>query len=314
MDVLPSDPNKAILKHLHLNTLRLKLEFEDVFRFTFDSVREFYNSYSEDRVGDVQAVKNSAEKIFDLSLELKNYPYLVLDYQLDGYYLFNHVVKSAFYTLLIANSLDYSKSRLIDLIFGALLADVGMSKIPNSILEKPSPLTEEEYSQVRTHTISGYQFLTKTCKLKHNQCILALQHHENYDGTGYPSKIRKNEIEETVCIFSIADNFTAMIGDRPWRKRFLPYDAMKSMISVTMNKFDLNILKLFLNKISIYPIGSYVELSDGSIAKILDSNNGKMLRPSIHLVENMENLPEEGYFNLSLETNLTITKAVNLQT
>ena len=88
---------------------------------------------------------------------------------------------------------------------------------------------------------------------------------------------------------------------------------MKTMISVTMNKFDLNILRIFLNKFSIYPVGSFVELSDGSTAKVLEANNTKMLRPSIYIVKDASgNIPSvEQYINLALENDITITKAVD---
>ena len=91
----------------------------------------------------------------------------------------------------------------------------------------------------------------------------------------------------------------------------MPYDAMKMMISLTMNKFDLNILRIFLNKVSIYPVGSYVELSDGSKARVLESNNAKMLRPSLYLLQDPSGQKplEETYINLVNENELTIVKA-----
>jgi HD-GYP domain-containing protein (c-di-GMP phosphodiesterase class II) len=156
--------------------------------------------------------------------------------------------------------------------------------------------------------------LTKTYKIKNSLATIALQHHENYDGTGYPQKLRKQEIEEQACIYTIADNFCALTANRPWRRKFQPYDAMKTMISVTMNKFDLNLLRIFLNKISMYPVGSFVELSDGSIGQVLDANNAKMLRPSLVIVREADGMiPRAGanYTNLVLENQLYITKAID---
>jgi HD-GYP domain-containing protein (c-di-GMP phosphodiesterase class II) len=312
-DSLPADPNKAILKLLHMNTEKSRTEFENVYKTAFLAVQDFYRKFSEDRQADVNSIRTAGDKIYDFTKVYPNFPYLLLNHREEGYYLYNHSVKATFYTMLIAYALDFSKPRALELAFSSLIADCGMAKVPSNISEKKGTLTESEYKIVQKHTVTAYQYLTKVMKLRHNQAVVSLQHHENYDGTGYPSKINKTEIDEITCIYSLADNFSALISDRPWRKKFLPYDAMKTMISVTMNKFDLNILRIFLNKISIYPVGSFVELSDGSIAKVLEANNTKMLRPSIYTVKDSSGNPplSEQYFNLALENDITITKAVD---
>lgn len=312
-DTLPADPNKAILKLLHMNTEKSRKEFENVYKFAFSAVQDFYRKFSEDKQADIVQIRQAGDKIYDFTKAFPNFPFLLLSHREEGYYLYNHSVKSTFYSMLIASALDFSKPRALELAFSSLIADCGMAKVPSNISEKKGTLTESEYKAVQKHTVLAYQYLTKVLKLRHNQAVISLQHHENYDGTGYPSNLKKTEIEETSCIYTLADNFSALISDRPWRKKFLPYDAMKTMISVTMNKFDLNILRIFLNKISIYPVGSFVELSDGSTAKVLEANNAKMLRPSIYIVKDASgNIPSvEQYINLALENDITITKAVD---
>jgi HD-GYP domain-containing protein (c-di-GMP phosphodiesterase class II) len=306
-----SNPNSAILKLLHSSTNKLKPEFENVYKYSYLAVKDFYTHVAEDEVCSTNDLRAASEKIYDFTCSCSNYPYLLLYHKEDGDYLYNHVVKSTFYSLLIASAMDYSKPLILELAFACLLADCGMSKISPSITKSTSKLSADEIIEVQKHPMLGYQYLTKSLKLRHNQAVIAYQHHENYDGTGYPSRSKKTEIEEISCIYTIADNFSALISDRPWRKAHMPYDAMKMMISVTMNKFDLNILRIFLNKVSIYPVGSYVELSNGSVAKVLESNNAKMLRPSLYLLQDPSGQKplEETYINLVNENELTIVKA-----
>lgn len=309
-----SDPDKQHLKNIHFNILKHKEEFLRVYKEAFDTVQNFYRKVAEDKMTDISQIRYVAEQIVDHVKVNPNFSFLLLNYHLDGYYLYNQVVHATFYALLIAMGLEYSRPRLVDLAYSALLADVGMSKIPAYISEKNATLNEEEYKVVKKHPLFGYQVLTKTYKIKNSLATIALQHHENYDGTGYPQKLRKQEIEEQACIYTIADNFCALTANRPWRRKFQPYDAMKTMISVTMNKFDLNLLRVFLNRISMYPVGSYVELSDGSIAQVLDANNAKMLRPSLVIVRDSDGrVPRDGgnYLNLVLENQIYITKAID---
>jgi HD-GYP domain-containing protein (c-di-GMP phosphodiesterase class II) len=309
-----ADPDKQALKNIHYNIIKTKDEFYRVYKDAFESVQSFYRKVSEDKPFETNQIRIAAEQIVDYIKSNPQFSFLLLFYNLDGYYLYNQTVKATFYSVLIAAAMEYSRPRLIDLAFSCLLADVGMAKIPPNISEKNGTLNEEEYKVIKKHPLFGYQVLTKTYKLKNSLATVALQHHECYDGSGYPQKLKKQEIEEAACIYTIADNFCALISNRPWRRRFQPYDAMKTMISVTMNKFDLNILRIFLNRISVYPIGSYVELSDGSIGQVIEANNAKMLRPSLVIVKNSYGeTPNAGdnYLNLVLENQIYITKAVD---
>lgn len=308
-----SDPHKAILKLLHTNTNKQKVSFDNVCKYSYLAVQDFYNHCEEDTLCSTNDIRTAAEKIYDFTNTCPNFPFLLLEKKDTGIYLYDHAIKSAFYAMLIASAMDYSKPRAIELVFSSLIADCGMAKISSSITESSNPLTAEELIEVQKHPIIGYHYLTKTLKLRHNQAVIAYQHHENFDGSGYPSRSKKTEIEEIACIYTIADNFSALISDRPWRKAYIPYDAMKMMISTTMNKFDLNILRIFLNKISIYPVGSYVELSDGSIARVLEANNAKMLRPSLYIIRdgNGQKPVVDSYLNLVIENELTIVKAID---
>ncbi|MCB1177039.1 MAG: HD-GYP domain-containing protein [Leptospiraceae bacterium] len=311
-----SDPDKQALKDIHYNIIKTKDEFYRVYKDAFDSVQAFYKKVAEDKPSETNQIRQAAEQIVDYIKMNPNFSFLLLFYNVEGFYLYNQSVKATFYAVLIAAALEYSRPRLVDMAFSCLLADVGMAKIPPNISEKNGTLNEEEYKVIKKHPLFGYQVLTKTYKLKNSLATIALQHHEAYDGSGYPQKLRKQEIEEPTCIYTVADNFAALTSNRPWRRRFQPYDAMKTMISVTMNKFDLNLLRVFLNKISIYPVGSYVELSDGSIGQVLEANNAKMLRPSLVIVKDPEgNTPNTGigenYINLVLENQIYITKGVD---
>ncbi len=300
------------LKTLYEQITKSKSQFSTLYRESLETVQYIYRQVSEDKTVEINMFRDVAEKLTEHVKSTPNVAFNILTVPSGGYYLYNQVLQSTLYSLVIGNCMEYSKPKMTDLGIASLFSDIGMTKIQPYISEKTNPLTEEELKTIRKHTVLGYQILTKLIKIKNNLALTALQHHENFDGSGYPQKLSGSNIEEFARIHAIADNFTAQINMRPYRKKILPYEAIKSMISVDMNKFDLKIVRIFLNKISMYPIGSSVELSDGRTAIIIDSNSAKPLRPSLKLMQDASGayLKDLDFLNLLNDTNIYITKAI----
>lgn len=309
--------NEHDFKLLQLKNTYLQIEknipaFEAVFKDSFVVMQALFRKISEDKAFDINPVRDTADKLVDQVKANPHLCYCLINHKPSGYYLYNQVVYATLFGLMIGMLLEYSRPKMIELAISGLLADIGMAKIPSIISEKNSTLTDEEFKVIKKHPLFGYQILTKVLKLKNALGLVALQHHENFDGTGYPQRIQKKEIDEFARVFTIADNFAAHILDRPWRKALLPYEAMKNMISLNTNKYDLGYIRLFLNKIAMYPIGSWVELSDASKAVVIDSNPNKPLRPSLMVVRNSNGIKTKDatFINLSEEDKIYITKAI----
>ncbi|HMV45348.1 MAG TPA: HD domain-containing phosphohydrolase [Leptospiraceae bacterium] len=300
------------LKNIHLQIEKSIPSFEAVFKDSFIVMQALFRKISEDKPFDINPVRDVADKLVDHVKANNHLCYCLIQHTPSGYYLYNQVVYATLFALLIGHLLEYSRPRMIDLAISGLLADIGMAKIPSIISEKNATLTEDEFKVIKKHPLFGYQILTKVLKLKNALGLVALQHHENFDGTGYPQRIQKKEIDEFARVFTIADNFAAHILDRPWRKALLPYEAMKNMISLNTNKYDLTYIRLFLNKVAMYPVGSWVELSDASKAIVIDSNPNKPLRPSLMVVKNSNGvkIKDSTFINLSEEDKIYITKAI----
>jgi HD-GYP domain-containing protein (c-di-GMP phosphodiesterase class II) len=228
-------------------------------------------------------------------------------------YTLTHSVNVTFYSLIIGMALKYSPIKLNDLGLGTLLIDAGMIKLPVYIIHKQSNLTDQEYNQIKTHPLLGYKALKELGKTKESSAIISLQHHEQFDGKGYPRGLRGNDIDEFARIAAIADSYEAQITNRSYRKKVFFYHAMRNLLSSGVNKFDPVILRLFLSRMSVYPIGSIVELNDGSIGIIIGSVPEKPLRPIIKLVFDKERLRIEhtNIINLLTESTLYIARALD---
>ena len=193
-------------------------------------------------------------------------------------------LNSTIIALVVGLTLKYNSHRLMQLATGCLMHDVGMVQVPDTIIAKTEKLTDDELGQIRTHTLLGYQHLSKNMRYPEDIAVMSLQHHEKWDGTGYPRRLKGEEIKPMARIISIADAYLAMVKDRPYRTSMIGYTAVKAILGDNGSHFDPKMLKAFLSSIGIYPVGSIVQLSDSSIGRVLSPNADAPLRPKLELL------------------------------
>ena len=141
------------------------------------------------------------------------------------------------YSLLMGRNLKFSQEEMVRLSHGALLHDIGKIGVPDAILMKPGPLTEEEWAIMRTHPELGFQMVSDVRQLERAREII-LNHHERFDGKGYPRGLRGDAIPLPARVFSIADSFDAMISDRPYRKGMTMEEARAELRRCAGTQFD----------------------------------------------------------------------------
>jgi len=164
-----------------------------------------------------------------------------------------------------------------------VLHDIGKIHIPSELLNKPGQLTDLEMNLVKTHPQGGYEVL-KTIAYPWPVADVVLQHHEAYDGSGYPRKLKGDSISVFAKIVSISDAFIAMTRKRSYRDEHLSYQAMKTILSGASRKFDPEIVKVFLSNLAIYPVGSIVQLSNNAVGRVISANPALPLRPRIAII------------------------------
>ncbi len=222
-------------------------------------------------------------------------------------------VNGAILSAVIGMVLKYSGHRLNQLATGALLHDIGMTKVPKEILRKTEKLTPEDQNQIRTHPIHSYRFLTRELKYPEEIGVIALQHHEHWDGQGYPRRIKGEDINLSARIVAVADAYIAMINDRPHRGALIGYAAMKSVLNDNGRHFDPRVLKAFLESMGIYPIGSLVQLNNSSIGRVTVTHSEAPLRPVVELIidEYGNSLSEREAVDLLERKGLFIVRAMD---
>lgn len=193
-------------------------------------------------------------------------------------------INIAILSVVIGTTLRLPPYRLAYLSSGALLHDAGMLRIPESIVKKKGGLTEEEIQKIRAHPLLSYRIITKELLYPDDVGLIGLQHHERWDGEGYPRKNSSGDIDALARIVSVADAFEAMVSIKPYRNSMIGYAAMKNLLSDNSRRFDPDILKAFIKSMGIYPLGSTVLLNNAAIARVIETHADSPLRPKLRLI------------------------------
>jgi len=156
-----------------------------------------------------------------------------------------HSTRLAEWGLRVARDLGVPESRMPDLEMGALLHDIGKIGVPDHILNKPSRLTAEEYEIVKRHPEFGWTVIRNLPGLEQTS-LYVLHHHENFDGTGYPARLRDSEIPIGARIVSVIDAFDAMVSSRPYRAGLPLEEAIKRLHQSSGTQFDPDVVKSFV--------------------------------------------------------------------
>lgn len=199
-------------------------------------------------------------------------------------YTFDHSVNVCVLSIVTGIALGYDKEKLLKLGVGAILHDIGKVLIAQEILNKPGALDEREYSEIKKHTELGYHTIVRHTELHASSMMVVLEHHERYNGTGYPAGKKKNEIHEFSRIVAIADVYDALTSDRVYKKKIHPDEAIEYLVSMGNHDFDDEILEKFLQYVTGYPIGTVVLLNSGIRGVISGNNKDYPSRPKVKCI------------------------------
>jgi HD-GYP domain-containing protein (c-di-GMP phosphodiesterase class II) len=197
-------------------------------------------------------------------------------------YLAAHALTTAVVSTLIGSRMGFGIAQVKSLAYGALLSDVGMTQIPRAIREKPESLDNYELARVKLHTATGLDLLSALRGLPAEVPYIVYQSHERADGSGYPCGKKDVVTHPLARIVGVADLFTAMCSNRPYREAHIPYRAMETLLHLAAKKqFNPEVVRAFLEAHSLFPVGSFVLLNDNRLARVIASNPDAFARPVI---------------------------------
>ncbi|HET8706370.1 MAG TPA: HD-GYP domain-containing protein, partial [Pseudomonadales bacterium] len=196
-------------------------------------------------------------------------------------YTYKHSMATSVWAVALGRQIGLPRVDLGTLAMGALMIDVGKLGLPQHILNKPERLTAEEFDIVKSHVELGVKMLKDGSDATRLVLEMVLTHHERFNGSGYPRKLKGNLIPIFGRIAAIADCYDAMISERTYANAISPSFAVRKLYEWRNIDFQAELVEEFIQAIGIYPAGTIVELSTGEIAIVVAENRERRLRPKV---------------------------------
>ncbi len=213
-------------------------------------------------------------------------------------YTFYHSVNTSLLALALGRNLGFDRGGLHQLGVGTLLHDIGKTKIPLEILNKPGRFEAKEFEIMQQHVMHGVEILSTTTGLDEPFFKPTLEHHERVDGTGYPHRRKKSDLSEYGLIAAVVDIYDAVTSDRCYHKAKPPHEALQFLYQLGQRgHVDSRLVQRFIQIVGVYPVGSCVGLNTGETAIVRKLNHDKPLEPHVIIVKSAGNTllskPEE---------------------
>lgn len=220
-------------------------------------------------------------------------------------YLYQHSLNVCVYTTMLGINFGYNRDELTALGMGALLHDIGKTRVPPELLKKPGLLTAEEYEQMKRHTEYGYEILRREAGVPTTTALCALQHHERLDGSGYPFGIQGSEIHNFSKWIGMVDSYDAMTTNRIYKEPMLPHQAVEALYAGTGTQYEQSMVQLFRDKVAIYPVGMTVRLQTGEVGVVVDVRSNCPHRPVIRVLQDDEGVRLRAPYEIDMSLQLT---------
>jgi HD-GYP domain-containing protein (c-di-GMP phosphodiesterase class II) len=218
----------------------------------------------------VKKIARTIQSLVDICLEDDHTFLGVASVKSGDAYAPHHAANTAVLSIALGEKLGLSKVELAELGMAALFCDIGLRSVPPSIADKPAALNAEERAVMEQHPQRGVEFLLGEGALTRSvltRVVVAFEHHRGVDGGGYPSLPLAPDLFSRIV--AIAEAYDALTTDRPWGRAYLPDEALARMLAESGRRFDPVLLKVFVNSLGLYPVGTLVRLTTGELAVVI---------------------------------------------
>jgi putative nucleotidyltransferase with HDIG domain len=199
-------------------------------------------------------------------------------------YTFQHSVSVAALAVAFGRVLEMPRAEIKELAMGGFLHDVGKAKVPGHILNKPGKLDDAEFGVMKTHATNTAELLRGVHGISEIAFNAASQHHERYDGTGYPRRLKGEEISLHGQALAIVDVYDAITSIRIYHKGMPPTEALRKLFEWGSTHFNPRLVQAFIKGIGIYPAGSLVRMESEKLGIVREVVPDKLLQPVVQLI------------------------------
>ncbi len=283
-----------------------------VYAASYQATRKLMNDVRLGKLVDAMEITNTVENL--IGQILNDQETIIGLSKLQDYddYTYTHSLNVCIFCLAVGRALGYSKEKLADLGVGALIHDFGKMLVPLKILNKPGKLTPGEFGIMKEHVTRGVNYIKQLSGISPRAIQVAYQHHERYNGGGYPLGLKGEEISEFGKIAAVVDVYDAITSDRVYHLGMIPNKALQKIFEWRYQDFDSRLVEMFIKIVGIYPLGSLVLLNDGSVAMVVEGNPHNSVLPKVLLLfeKSGKLMDEPEVLDLSTHASLRIQQSV----
>ncbi|MBW2322775.1 MAG: HD-GYP domain-containing protein [Deltaproteobacteria bacterium] len=218
-----------------------------------ETTREFLADTRAGRKLNVAKVRDNVETMIESAFRNRDASLALIKLKTYDEYTLTHSLNVGVLAISMGCHINLPRGKLRQLGMGAILHDLGKTKVPLEILNKKAKLTAEEFNAIKFHPVIGAQMLETTSNISDQSISVARYHHERIDGTGYPDGLSGEKISHFMIITGMSDVYDAMSSDRVYRKGILPHEALKSLFALRGMQFDSFWIEKFIQCLGIYP-------------------------------------------------------------
>jgi HD-GYP domain-containing protein (c-di-GMP phosphodiesterase class II) len=312
----PPLKNKATQLTVQERTEDYKRGISSSYDIALKEVRDILDTLAAGGRTDGHMIKNVVQRFEKIFITDRNILLNISGIKHTGEdYIYHHSLNVCLLAINIAASSGYNENQVVEIGMGALLHDIGMFLIPKEIRTKQGRLSEEEWFEIQKHPILGLHLLEKINKLPEAIPYVAYQVHERQNSKGYPKQRNSLLIHRFAKLAQVADIYEAMTSPRSYRKAYIPHEGVMRILK--MSKTGLipgEFVKAFLEYVSLYPVGSLVQLTDHRIAKVIHANKDSLGKPVVSIItDTLGKVLAKGHImqeDLSRNKNIQIAKAL----
>ncbi|RKD24237.1 hypothetical protein BEP19_07480 [Ammoniphilus oxalaticus] len=267
--------------------LKTRIEAMQVIRSVFSSIQESSRQgskrfSSQVKVNDLTRVFENLITVIKDSNQTMS---LLSEIHDKESHVFSHSINVTIYSIALGIRLGFNDGQIKEIGIGALLHDIGKMQIPSTILHKPGRLTNDEFFEIQKHPAFGFDLLKKQYEISYLSAHCAFQHHERWDGTGYPRGLKGKEIHPYARLMAVCDVYDAMTTQRVYRKALLPNESMNWIQSQSSILFEEKMVDAFRQTIAPFPIGLTVRLNTGETAIVSEPHPDAPDRPVVRIIK-----------------------------